>query len=119
MAWEFSNDKPVYVQITEEILIRIVSAQYSMGEKLPSVRELAQEACVNPNTMQRALSELENCGLLISQRTSGRFVTTDKSIIEKMQEDFAETYLKDFLEKMTKLGFSKENLINLINSKEG
>lgn len=118
MAWKINTDRPVYTQLMEEIIIRIVSSQYKMGEKLPSVRDLAEEACVNPNTMQRALSDLESLGLLISQRTSGRYVTNDKAVIEKIQQTFANNYLEEFLDKMRKLGFTKEKLIDLINSKE-
>ena len=75
MAWALINDRPIYLQLMERIQTDIVSGKYKPGEKLPSVRELALDAAVNPNTMQKALSELERIGLVYSQRTSGRFIT--------------------------------------------
>ena len=80
MTWHFDNDRPIYTQLLEQILFLIVSGQYPPGSKLPSVRDLASEASVNPNTMQRALTELERSGLIYSQRTSGRFVTEDRAM---------------------------------------
>ena len=78
MRWEFSNDAPIYTQLIQQIKVGIVAGVFPPGERLPSVRELATEAGVNPNTMQRALAELERDGLVYSQRTAGRFVTEDK-----------------------------------------
>ena len=92
----------------------IISGIYTPGAKLPSVRDLAQEAGVNPNTMQKALSELERTGLLFSQRTSGRFITEDLAMIEKTKEDLASIQIKEFLEKMEHIGFTKESTIQLI-----
>ena len=78
MAWKLDNDRPIYAQIVEKIKLRIISGFYQPGSKLPSVRDLALEAGVNPNTMQKAFAELENSGLLITMRTSGRMVTEDE-----------------------------------------
>ena len=75
MPWNLDNDRPIYMQLMERIQQDIISGAYQPGDKLPSVRDLAVEAAVNPNTMQKALSELERCGLVYSQRTSGRFIT--------------------------------------------
>ena len=75
MAWNLNSDRPIYAQILEVIQLRIIAGQYKSGDKIPSVRELAAEAGVNPNTMQKALSELERSGLVMAQRTSGRIVT--------------------------------------------
>ena len=80
MAWDLKSDRPIYTQLVEEIELRIISGRYEAGEKLASVRDLAAEAAVNPNTMQRALAELEQRGLVYSQRTSGRFITEDKEL---------------------------------------
>ena len=82
MRWEFSNDAPIYTQLIQQIKVGIVAGVFPPGERLPSVRELATEAGVNPNTMQRALAELERDGLVYSQRTAGRFVTEDKEMIQ-------------------------------------
>ena len=85
MPWNLDSDRPIFLQIIEKIQLDIVSGIYQPGDKLPSVRELAQEASVNPNTMQKALSELERTGLVYSQRTSGRFITEDTSMIQRLK----------------------------------
>ena len=79
MAWNLDADKPIYAQLVEIIQMQIISGQYRAGDRLPSVRELAAEASVNPNTMQKALAELERNGLIYTQRTSGRMVTEDNT----------------------------------------
>ena len=114
MSWNLNSERPIYAQIMERITMDIISGIYTPGAKLPSVRYLAQEAGVNPNTMQKALSELERTGLLFSQRTSGRFITEDLAMIEKTKEDLASIQIKEFLEKMEHIGFTKESTIQLI-----
>ena len=114
MSWNLNSERPIYAQIMERITMDILSGIYAPGAKLPSVRDLAQEAGVNPNTMQKALSELERTGLLFSQRTSGRFITEDLAMIEKTKEDLASIQIKEFLEKMEHIGFTKESTIQLI-----
>mgnify|MGYP002793452625 FL=1 len=114
MSWNLNSERPIYAQIMERITMDIISGIYTPGAKLPSVRDLAQEAGVNPNTMQKALSELERTGLLFSQRTSGRFITEDLAMIEKTKEDLASIQIKEFLEKMEHIGFTKESTIQLI-----
>lgn len=114
MSWNLNSERPIYAQIMEWITMDIISGIYAPGAKLPSVRDLAQEAGVNPNTMQKALSELERTGLLFSQRTSGRFITEDLAMIEKTKEDLASIQIKEFLEKMEHIGFTKESTIQLI-----
>ena len=79
MPWNLDSSRPIYLQIIERVQMDIITGRYQPGDKLPSVRDLAQEAAVNPNTMQKALSELERSGLIYSQRTSGRFITEDVS----------------------------------------
>lgn len=114
MSWNLNSERPIYAQIMERITMDIISGIYTPGAKLPSVRDLAQEAGVNPNTMQKALSELERTGLLFSQRTSGRYITEDLAMIEKTKEDLASIQIKEFLEKMEHIGFTKESTIQLI-----
>lgn len=115
MPWNLNSDRPIFIQIIEKIQLDIVSGVYQSGDKLPSVRELAQEASVNPNTMQKALSELERTGLVYSQRTSGRFITEDSAMIQQLKADLAEEIIREFLEHMRKLGFRREETIRLMN----
>ena len=86
MPWELDNDRPIYLQLMERIQHDIISGVYKPGDKIPSVRDLALDAAVNPNTMQKALSELERSGLLYSQRTSGRFITDDEKLLKKNED---------------------------------
>ncbi|WP_343247421.1 GntR family transcriptional regulator [Diplocloster hominis] len=114
MTWMLNSDRPIYAQIIEKIQTDIVSGIYHAGDKLPSVRELAAQASVNPNTMQKALSELERDGLLYSQRTSGRFITEDREMIQNMKQELAKEQITLFLEKMNNLGFKKEETFQFI-----
>lgn len=114
MTWEFKSDRPIYSQLMDHIQIRIVSGQYKPGEKLPSVRELASEASVNPNTMQKALTELERSGLLYTVRTSGRFITEDSKMIDEMKCNLAKEEIFAFLKKMEEIGFTKEEAVKTI-----
>lgn len=118
-VWHFSNDKPIYTQIVEHIKQLIVSGGLSPGDKLPSVRELAQEACVNPNTMQRAMAELENNGLLYTMRSAGRYITEDAELIKQVKNELAEKEISDFLQSMERLGFSPEETVKMILQKQG
>ena len=114
MPWNLNSDRPIFIQIIEKIQMDIISGLYRPGDKPPSVRELAQEASVNPNTMQKALSELERTGLVYSQRTSGRFITEDITMIEKLKSELAKEMVTQFLENMQKLGFQREDTISLL-----
>ena len=118
MSWNLSSERPIYAQIMERITLDIVSGIYLPGARLPSVRDLAQDAGVNPNTMQKALSELERTGLVISQRTSGRFITEDLTMVEKTKQNLASMQIREFLEKMEHIGFTKESIIQLIEQIE-
>lgn len=111
MGWVFTSHQPIYLQIMTEIKIRIIRGQYPSGERLPSVRELAVEAGVNPNTMQKALAGLEEEGLLYSVRTSGRFVTTEQEVLERLRVNCSQNVLQLFFEEMHALGFSDEDII--------
>lgn len=122
MAWELDNDRPIYLQIMERIERDIISGRYQAGEKLPSVRELAMEAAVNPNTMQKALQELERNGLVYAQRTSGRFITEDEALLKQTRKSIAEQQIEGFLNTMKQLGFTTKEVIDLLNEetvKEG
>ena len=114
MSWDLNSDRPIFIQIIEKIQMDIISGQYCPGDKLPSVRELAGEASVNPNTMQKALSELERTGLVYSQRTSGRYITEDAAMIGKLKEQLAEGIISDFFLNMEKLGFQREVAFSLL-----
>lgn len=114
MPWNLNSDRPIFLQIIEKIQLDIVSGRYGPGDKLPSVRELAQTASVNPNTMQKALSELERTGLVYSQRTSGRFITEDDEMIKKLKKDLANDIIEKFWESMRCLGFQREEAMQLL-----
>lgn len=114
MNWTFRADRPIYIQLEEQIKLRIVSGMYAAGQQMPTVRELAEEAAVNPNTLQRALAELERQGLLYTQRTSGRFVTEDDSVIERAKNDLAREQVSGFLKNMFAIGYSRGDVIRLI-----
>ena len=100
MPWNLQSDRPIYLQLLEYIQLQIISGKYAPGDKLPSVRDLAMEASVNPNTMQKALTELERIGLVYTQRTAGRFITEDTTMIEELKRNFAQSHIKEFFEKM-------------------
>ena len=114
MQWEFNSDRAIYAQIIEQMKLFIVSGELNPGDKVPSVRELASEAGVNPNTMQKALSELERGGLLFSNRTSGRFITEDGAMIQNIKEELAKENNENFLKNMEKIGFDKKQTAELI-----
>lgn len=114
MQWQFSNDAPIYAQLIQQVKAGIVTGAFPPGERLPSVRDMATEAGVNPNTMQRALAELERDGLVYSQRTAGRFVTEDGAMIDAAKRSLAGRHVRAFLEAMLRLGFQKEEIIDLI-----
>lgn len=105
---------PIYSQLVEQIKIGIVFGMFPPGERLPSVRDLATEAGVNPNTMQRAMTELERDGLVYSQRTAGRFVTEDHAVIEAAKRDLAQRHIHAFLAAMLRLGYGREEIISLL-----
>lgn len=110
MAWEFNEKSPIYSQIAEHIKMQIVSQEIKSGDQLPTVRELAQEADVNPNTMQRAFTELEREGMVFSQRTSGRFVTEDNLLIGKIRQQVAKAELATFVNNMKKIGYKLDEI---------
>ena len=119
MNWQFSGDAPIYAQLINQIKRGIVSGAFPPGGRLPSVRDLAAEAGVNPNTMQRALTELERGGLVYSQRTAGRFVTEDQNMIKEAKRGLAEAQIKSFLAFMAGLGYSREEISALVSRQAG
>lgn len=118
MSWTFSGDRPIYTQLVERLQMRIVTGEYPPGTKLSSVRDLAAEAAVNPNTMQRALAELENTGLVFAQRTAGRFVTEDGAKIAALREQMGREKVRRFLAEMRELGYQRAEAAALVESEE-
>ncbi|WIV13789.1 GntR family transcriptional regulator [Proteiniborus sp. MB09-C3] len=114
MQWNIDSERPVYIQLIEQIQAGIISGHFNLGDKLPSVRELAAEAGVNPNTMQRALAELEQTGLVFTNRTSGRYITSDAEIIKKLKKQSAKNIILDFIEKMKQIGYKEEEILESI-----
>ena len=114
MQWQFSNDAPIYTQLIQQVKVGIVTGAFPPGERLPSVRDLATEAGVNPNTMQRALAELERDGLVYSQRTAGRFVTEDEELVRQAKRSLAEKHIRTFLAAMLRLGYRREEIVELL-----
>ena len=116
MSWEFQDHLPIYAQLMDTLKRRIITGRYLPGEKLPSVRELAAEAGINPNTVQRAFSELEREGLIYTQRATGKYVTENTDDIKSARRSLARTQVADFLRAMQSLGFSVGDVIVLLQS---
>jgi DNA-binding transcriptional regulator YhcF (GntR family) len=114
MAWNLDDGRPIYTQLVERIQMQIVSGQYKPGDKLPSVREMAAVAAVNPNTMQRAFTELEGSGLIITKRTNGRNVTEDAGLIENVRHKLARENTNEFFEKMRQLGYDRSSTLEFL-----
>ncbi|MHB8130019.1 MAG: GntR family transcriptional regulator [Mobilitalea sp.] len=114
MQWELDSERPVYIQLIEQIQAGIISGYYKPGDKLPSVRDLAADATVNPNTMQKALVDLERTGLIFTNRTSGRFITSDEAMIKKLKGQSAKDLVQDFIDRMKQLGFEPEETLTLV-----
>ncbi|HIY12528.1 MAG TPA: GntR family transcriptional regulator [Candidatus Agathobaculum merdipullorum] len=119
MQWQLRGDRPIYQQLVEILTEQIVSGQLAAGDKVPAVRELAAQAGVNPNTMQRALTDMEREGLMYTNRTSGRYVTEDKEMIEKIREQIASDRIAEFLAGMSQLGFSEQEVYRLLEKRQG
>jgi DNA-binding transcriptional regulator YhcF (GntR family) len=111
LAWQFNSNRPIYIQIVDEIELRILNGTYEMGMRLPSVRDLAVLAAVNPNTMQRALAELEEMGLVSTQRNTGRTVTTDESAVSRARNSKADLLAETFMMQMQALGLSRKEVL--------
>jgi DNA-binding transcriptional regulator YhcF (GntR family) len=114
MAWSFSSDRPVYLQIADRIKKSVLSGEYLPGEQIPTVRQLALDAAVNPNTVQRAFLVLEDEGIILSRGTLGRFVTEDANSIEDCRSKMVHQIIRGFLSDMKQLSVSKETIITMI-----
>lgn len=117
MEFDFTSDRPIYLQLVEQLELYIISGQAPPGNKLPSVRDLALQAKVNPNTMQRALVELEELGLVYTERTTGKYVTEDVQLINAYREKFATDRVKNYLIEMSALGFDYTNALQYLKLK--
>ena len=121
MNWNITAGRPVYVQLVEQLELALVAGEFPPGSRIPPVRELAADAGVNPNTMQRALAQLENEGLVRTERTAGRYVTEDRALIEQLRAEAARNLTAEFLEKMRGIGYGPEQAAALLerwNEKE-
>ncbi|MGT2929622.1 GntR family transcriptional regulator [Streptococcus dentasini] len=112
MAWTFDEKSPIYLQIAKIIKIKIISQEIKQGEQLPTVRDYAEEAGVNPNTMQRAFTELEREGMVFSRRTAGRFVTEDTALIEEKRLGLAKDEIANFVSNIENIGFSGKQILD-------
>ena len=118
MAWNLDTDRPIYAQLVEHIQMQIVSGYYPPGGKLPSVRELAAVAAVNPNTMQKAFAELERNGLIITQRTNGRTVTEDTELIKGIRRSLAKEDVDLYFSQMKNLGYLRREAVEMIEERK-
>ena len=114
MAWSFLSDKPVYVQIAERLTESVLAGEYKPGEQIPTVRQLALEAAVNPNTVQHAFSFLESEGVIVSQGTVGRYVTEDTRVIDLCRKQMTEQLIKEFANNISKLSVDKEQILKMV-----
>ena len=114
MEWKILDNRPIWAQLQEQLTLRIIAGTYPLGSRLPSVRELAAEAGVNPNTMQRALSSLEGSGLGAANRTAGRFVTEDRERLDAIRMEFARSRMEEYLAGMETLGFTRDEAKQLL-----
>lgn len=119
MKYIFDNERPIYIQLVEIVRIEIVSGKFKKGQKLPSVRELALTMKVNPNTMQKALAELENEKLIYTERTNGKYVTEDEKLIEKTKKQLAQEKVNNYLSSMKDIGISYELAVKYLQELGG
>lgn len=118
MEWQIAAGRPVYIQLVEQLERAVVTGVYPPGERVPAVRDLAAQAQVNPNTMQRALAEMESRGLFVTQRTTGRTVTSDTALIAKTRQALAASLAQDFLAQAKALGLTREEILALLQQEE-
>ncbi|MBR2781925.1 MAG: GntR family transcriptional regulator [Oscillospiraceae bacterium] len=114
MEWQLSEDRPIFQQLYEQLCRRILTGVYPPGSRMPSVRDVASEAGVNPNTMQRALQQLDSVGLTESTRTSGRTVTTDEALMRQIREELAQGAVQQFYAETSALGYTREEAKQLL-----
>ena len=114
-----TDSRPVYIRLIDEIYMRILTAEYPSGSRIPAVRDLALTLQANPNTVQRALNYIEERGLIYTQRTTGKYVTEDQSLIDEARRGLAEKYAAEYFDKMRFIGFDKTGAISFIGDEEG
>ena len=119
MEWNLDDSRPIWPQLKEELITAIISGKFVMGGSFPTVRELAEDAGVNRNTMQRALSELENDGFVVTNRTAGRTVTTDEGLVKRVKEKIAKQNIEKFIEEMAAIGYGADEVISMITERGG
>lgn len=119
MIFEFDNNIPIYIQLVEQLKNYIISGKIKGGERLPSVRELALQTKVNPNTMQKALMELEELKIIYTERTNGKFVTSDKELLDKLKFESVNNLVNNFFQSMESLGFDKNKTIEYLKGMKG
>ena len=119
MKFNFDNNRPIYIQLVEQIRLLILSGYFKLGDRLPSVREFALIAKVNPNTVQKALQELEDEKLIYTDRTNGKYITDDKNLIKKLKLKIKNNFIFNYLGDMNKIGFNKEDAIKYLIEYEG
>ncbi|MDY2960173.1 MAG: GntR family transcriptional regulator [Hornefia sp.] len=115
MEWTFVDGKPIYMQIVDILRDRVAGREYLPGEKIPSVREIAVEAGVNPNTVQKAFAELERQGLVYTDRTSGRFVTKDEAVLNKMYDELSSGYINELVTKLHNIGMTDNEIKDAVS----
>ncbi len=116
MGFNFNNDTPIYLQIIDYIKMQIISKKYLPGEKIPSVRELSLLLEVNPNTVQKSLAELEDIGLIITERTNGKFVTEQQAVLDAVKNQVINKLTHNFLNSMNELGISHEETLDILKN---
>ena len=118
MEWKLSDDRPIWLQLAEQLTRRIITGVYPPGSRLPAVRELAAEAGVNPNTMQRALAQLEQDGLAKADRTAGRLVTQDTAVLNRVRGDQAQVVIHQFYQSMAELGYTRQEAMERLKEEQ-
>ena len=119
IQFKFDNERPIYLQLVEQLRVAIVSGAYAAGSRLPSVRELAVMAKVNPNTMQKALTELESDRLIFTERTNGKYVTKDQSLLDKYRAELAADIVQKYTSDMAKIGITYADSIKYLKQLGG
>ena len=119
MSYIFDNERPIYIQLVEKLKLEIVSGKLKPGDRIMSVRELALTAKVNPNTMQKALAELESLGLIYTERTNGKFVTQDENLIAKIKDELAKEKVDKYILDMKNIGITFEESIKYLQKRGG
>lgn len=117
MAWDFNDKEPIYLQIVKKIESKILSGEYKAGDKIESVRDLASIAGVNPNTMQKALLDMESLGLIITQRTLGKFITDNEEVISNLRKSRVDEKIDVFVSDVKDLGYTVEEVVPMISER--